>query len=63
VSNGHHPDPSVILRDVDRLIRLATQGERDTLRDEILRLARNGCPPTEREEAAGPAPAKEMPRP
>lgn len=62
VSNGHCLDPGVILRDVDHLIRLATQGERDTLRDEILRLAHNGCPPHEREGAATPAPVKEIPR-
>ena len=44
VSASDHLDTSQVARDVNRLITLAKQGERDTLRDEILRVARNGFP-------------------
>ena len=50
VSTASTLDAPAVLRDVDHLIRLATEGERDSLREEILRLASNGfC----KEEAAG----------
>jgi FlaA1/EpsC-like NDP-sugar epimerase len=45
VSNGNGVNPATVLRDVDRLIMLASEGERDTLRDEILRIARSGFSP------------------
>ncbi len=44
VSNSNGLDPAAVRCDVDRLISLAAQGERDTLRDEILRIARGGFP-------------------
>ena len=53
VSGGNGLQPATVLREVDRLIRLAKEGERDTLRDEILRVARNGF---HRAEAPPPAP-------
>jgi FlaA1/EpsC-like NDP-sugar epimerase len=73
VSAGDGPDPACVLRDVDRLIRLAAEGERDTLRDEILGLARSGFPCAAPPAAAPPAaavpsspanrPVKEVPAP
>ncbi len=42
VSPSNGINPPAVLAEVDRLIRLAIQGERDTLRDEILRIARTG---------------------
>lgn len=54
-------DTSGVLRDVDRLIRLAAQGERDTLRDAILRVARNGFHRDEAPAALPPPPAPQPP--
>ena len=61
VSDANHVDACEVAREVDRLVRLAIEGERDTLRDEILRLARNGFSRDERDEAQTPARSAEVP--
>lgn len=52
VSESEPPSP-LLLPAVDRLIRLASEGERDTLRDEILKVARGDVPYAEPVFAGG----------